>query len=325
MNTLISGGSGLIGSALSRRLIERGDQVIRLVRVVGPVSSSHDSYQDKGFSKEIQVQWNPAQGWLDQAKLDSIGGIDAVVNLSGAGIGDKRWSKSRRIEIFDSRINSTKLIVQSIFEINKPPSVLINASAIGFYGDRGDEKLDEASLPGSGFLATVCQSWEDAASKVATGGTRLVLLRSGVVLSTLGGALKRQLGIYRLGLGGCLGDGTQYLSWISLHDEVSIIVGAIDDSRIEGPINATSPLPVTNSEFAHALGGVLHRPVLARVPKKILRYALGFDMANELVLASQRVLPKKLLSMGFEFKDSEIRSALATIIPGKSSSFHPEG
>ncbi len=324
MNILISGGSGLIGSALSRRLVERGDQVVRLVRVVSPTSSIHGSNQDKAVEKDLQVQWNPAQGWLDWSRLESIGRIDAVINLSGAGIGDKRWSNRRRTEILDSRINSTRLIAQSISKLNEPPSVFVSASAIGFYGDRGDEELDESSLPGSGFLAEVCQAWEDAASKTITSETRLVLLRSGVVLSASGGALKRQLRIFRLGLGGCLGDGSQYLSWISLHDEVSIIVSAIDDSRISGPINATSPLPVTNLEFSHALGSVLHRPVLVHVPKRMLGYALGLDLANELLLASQRVLPKKLLSLGFEFRDSEIQKALAAIIAEKSSSLDPK-
>jgi uncharacterized protein (TIGR01777 family) len=239
------------------------------------------------------------------------------VNLSGAGIGDKRWSAARRHEIVASRVQATALLARTLAELARPPSVLVNASAVGFYGDRGDETLTEASARGSGFLAAVCGSWEDATEPAVQRGLRVVRLRSGVVLSAHGGALARQLPLFRLGIGGRLGSGRQWFSWISLPDEVRAILHALDEPAVQGAVNATAPEPVTNRDFTRALGRALHRPSVMAVPGFALRIALGSDLASEMVLAGQRVLPTRLTATGFTFDHPRIETALANLFsPG---------
>ncbi len=296
MRVVVSGSSGLIGRSLLAGLRARGDEVTALVR--RPPAAG-------------EARWDPATGSIDAGALEGAG---AVVNLAGAGIGDKRWSAARRHEILSSRVQGTTLLARTVAEIAHPPTVLVNASAVGFYGDRGDEELTEASSGGRGFLAEVCAAWEDATEPAARAGVRVVRLRSGVVLSAHGGALARQLPLFRLGVGGRLGTGRQWLSWISLSDEVRAILHALDESALEGPVNATAPEPVTNRVFTHALGRALHRPSVCAVPAFALRVALGPDLASEMVLAGQRVLPTKLTATGFTFDHAAIEAALVELV-----------
>jgi uncharacterized protein len=296
MRVVVSGSSGLIGQAVVTALRARGDEVTPLVRRT---------------PRPDEAAWDPPAGSIDAGAID---GADAVIHLAGAGIGDKRWSAGRRHDIVSSRVQSTALLARTLGGINRPPTVLVSASAVGYYGDRGDEELTEESEPGNGFLAEVCRAWEDAAQPASRAGVRVVALRSGVVLSAHGGALARQLPLFRAGVGGRLGTGRQWLSWISLADEVAVIRRALDDPSLQGPVNATAPAPVTNREFTRALGRALHRPAVVAVPGFALRVALGADFASEMVLAGQRVLPARLIANGFTFAHADVESALAAIV-----------
>lgn len=300
MKVLLTGSSGLIGSALRAALVARGDEVVRLVR---PQSA------DGGSS----VAWDPSVGSLDLEGLNAVGPIDAVIHLAGAGIADKRWNSARKAEILASRITSTELLVSSLGRLDARPLTLVSSSAIGIYGSRGDEVLTETSAKGSGFLAEVCDAWESAAAPASDLGIRTVLARTGIVLSTEGGALGRQLPLFRFGLGGTLGAGRQWLSWISLADEVAALLACCQDRSLEGPVNLTAPTPVTNAEFTHALGRALSRPAFMRVPPVALRVALGAELVNEALLASQRVEPAMLETAGFEFGDPTLDRALAKL------------
>jgi uncharacterized protein (TIGR01777 family) len=294
----VTGASGLIGSALVEALRERGDDVITFRRPTSDGSSAN------------VVRWDPARELLDEDDLRRVGGFDAIVNLAGAGIGDQRWSKKRRSEILASRVSATTLIAQAITHTTSGVGLLANASAIGWYGSRGDELLDESSARGVGFLADVCDAWENAALAVTKSGTKVARLRSGVVLSARGGALKKQLPLFRAGLGGRLGSGRQWLSPISLVDEVLAIVWIIG-RQLEGPINLVAPTPLTNRAFTHDLAVSLHRPGVLAVPALALRVTLGRQMADELLLASQRVVPTSLIASGFSFQHSDTVTALA--------------
>jgi uncharacterized protein (TIGR01777 family) len=296
MRVVISGSSGLIGRALAITLSARGDEVTALVR-----RSPHAG----------EARWDPVSGSIDAGALE---GADAVVHLAGAGIGDKRWSTARRHEIVSSRVQATTLLAQTLAGLDQPPSVLVSASAVGYYGDRGDEELTEDSRSGTGFLAEVCRAWEDATAPAAQAGLRVVQLRSGVVLSARGGALARQLPLFRLGIGGRLGTGRQWLSWIALSDEVGAILHALDQPAVVGPVNATAPTPVTNRDFTRALGRALHRPSVLAVPGFALKVALGSDFASEMVLAGQRVLPAKLRATGYAFDHTSIDTALSAVL-----------
>ncbi len=289
---VVSGASGLIGRSLLAALRARGDEALSLVR--RPAGPS-------------EVRWDPAGGSLDATAL---AGADAVVHLAGAGIGDRRWSPARRAEIVSSRVDSTTLLVSALAALGRRPAVLVSASAVGYYGDRGDEELTERSGPGTGFLAEVCRAWEDAATAATGAGVRVVTLRSGVVLSGQGGALRRQLPLFRLGVGGRLGSGHQWLSWISLADEVGAILHVLADPSLEGPVNATAPAPVTNRQFTAALGRVLHRPAVVPVPGLALRIALGNGLASEMVLAGQRAVPGRLTDAGYAFRHPDVDGAL---------------
>ena len=299
MRVVVSGASGLVGSSLTAALRARGEDVTALVRRA-PLTG--------------EARWDPAEGSIDASALE---GADAVVHLAGAGIGDKRWTAQRRREIVSSRVESTSLLVRAMTASGRPPKTMVSASAVGFYGDRGDEELTEDSGPGTGFLADLCRSWEDATEPAAHAGVRVVRLRSGIVLSAHGGALARQLPLFRLGVGGRLGSGRQWLSWISLADEVRAILHALDEPAMRGPVNATAPTPVTNRDFTIALGRALRRPAILMVPALALRIALGPGLASEMVLAGQRVVPARLTATGFRFDHPDVDAALAAALaPG---------
>ncbi len=296
MRVVVSGASGLIGSALVEELEQAGHGVLRLVR------------RQAGADEHA---WDPSTGRLDPAVLEAAA---AVVHLSGAGIGDHRWSASRRKELVTSRIESTALLVNSMEKLAQAPSVFVCASAIGFYGDRGDDLLTERSEAGTGFLADLCRRWEHAASRARDLGIRTVSARSGIVLSTSGGALARQLPLFRLGLGGRLGTGRQWTSWVSIEDEVRALRLAVESESLSGPVNVVAPGPVRNGDFTKALGRALRRPAVMAVPPVALRLALGRPLVDEALLASQRVVPQALEAAGFTFRHPELDSALTALL-----------
>jgi hypothetical protein len=275
----------MIGTALVARLEARGDRCVRLGR------------------PGAAARWDR-----------DLAGAEAVVHLAGENIGARRWSASRRAEILGSRARGTAAIADAVAAMSPRPRVLVSASAIGVYGDRGSEELTEQSGPGTGFLAEVCRAWESAAGAADAAGVRTVLLRTGIVQSAADGALARQLPLFRLGLGGPLGPGTQYVSWISLADEVGAIVHAIDSADVAGPLNAVAPHPATARDYARALGRALGRPAALRVPASALRVALGRQMADELLLSSQRVVPEVLLTSGYEFVHPDLDECLRAIL-----------
>lgn len=299
MRMAVSGSSGLIGMALCRALAVRGHDVVRLVRrPAGPG----------------EAFWDPAAGLIDAGAL---AGTQAVVHLAGAGIGDRRWSAERRRVLVDSRVESTALLARVLAGSDPRPGVLVNASAVGYYGDRGDEVLDESAPAGTGFLAELCQRWEEATAPAAEAGIRVVRVRSGVVLSASGGALAMQLPAFRVGLGARLGHGRQWMSWISLDDEVGVLLRAIDDEKISGPVNAVAPQPVTNRHFTRALGHALHRPAVFVVPAPIMHAVLGRQLVDEMLLASQRVRPAALERSGHRFAHPEVEGALEAVLAGR--------
>ena len=292
MKILISGASGLVGQRLRQHCLKNGRDVFSLVR-----TSPTNSYE---------IQWSVTNGISNLAQAE---GFDAVVHLAGDNIAGSRWTKSKKQAIRDSRVVGTTSLVRSLSELAHPPGVLICASAIGFYGDRGSEPLTEASSPGVGFLSEIGQEWEQACQPYKDAGHRVINLRMGVVLSRNGGALAKMLLPFKLGLGGILGSGEQFMSWISLTDLISIIERCLTDRSISGPINAVSPQPITNREFTKALGHALNRPTICRVPAWALRFVLG-EMADALLLSSTRAIPAKLLDDHFEFRHVTIEAAL---------------
>ncbi|HUZ09729.1 MAG TPA: TIGR01777 family oxidoreductase [Acidimicrobiales bacterium] len=309
MNVLMSGGHGLIGGALTRRLRDDGHRVVHLVRPTGPPASPAAD----------AVAWDPPNGRVDHGALERSGPIDAAVNLAGAGIGDRRWTPARRRLITASRRDPTRLLAEVLANLAPKPSVLVSGSAIGIYGDRGDEPLTEESGAGSGFLADVCQAWESASGPASDAGIRVVRLRTGVVLAPVGGILARLLPPFRLGLGARLGTGRQYVSWVTLEDHVEVVVRALGDARLSGPLNATAPRPVTNAELTRALGRALGRPARLALPRPVLVAALGRDLADELLLASQRALPARLETLGHRFVHPDIDSALTSVLAASGS------
>jgi uncharacterized protein (TIGR01777 family) len=296
LKVAITGSHGFIGSRLVEELRRSRHTVTRVVR---------------GEPRAGDIAWDIAAGTVDAAALE---GHDAVVNLAGAGLGDHRWTAAYRREIHDSRTRGTALLCETLAKLDQPPGVLISGSAVGFYGDGGDRELTEANGPGRGFLATVVKDWEAATEPAREAGIRVVRLRSGVVLDPAGGALKRQLGFFRLGIGGRLGSGRQWLSWITLEDELAAIVHLLTTGTVRGPVNATSPHPVTNADFTRALGAALHRPTFATVPGFALKVAFGTRMAEEMLLAGQRVLPTALQASGFAFRHPFVDRALAGLV-----------
>lgn len=296
MKIAVTGATGLIGSALVPALEAAGHEAVRLVRATP--------------SRPGDIFWDPAAGTLDPGDLT---GVDAVVHLAGAGIGDKRWTDERRALILRSRTESTSLLAGAMASCADGPRVLLSGSAIGFYGDRGDEQLDERSAAGSGFAAEVCVAWEGSAAAAVDAGIRTALLRTGIVLAGRGGALGKMLPPFRLGLGGPMGSGRQWMSWISLTDEVRAIIHLLD-SDVAGPVNLTAPAAVTNRDFAKELGAALHRPAAIPLPAAAPRLLMGRALADELLFASQRVLPTVLLADGFEFSHPTLGQALASVL-----------
>ncbi len=297
MNILVTGSTGLVGTSLSASLIQSGERVRRLVRKPGGLAAD-------------EAHWDPATGSLDTRVLE---GFDAVVHLAGENIGAGRWTAERRRLIRESRIQGTKLLAQSLARLSNPPPVLVSASAIGFYGDRKDEFLREDAGPGRGFLASLCEEWEGANKAAADAGIRVVQLRMGMILSAKGGALARMLLPFKLGTGGRIGSGKQYMSWITLEDLIGAIGHVIRSGELRGPINTVAPGAVTNEEFAVTLGRVLSRPARLPLPAFAVRLALGI-MAEELLLFSARVEPARLLASGYRFQFPRLEQALRHIL-----------
>ncbi len=293
MKILVAGASGLIGGALVSTLSRAGHEVFPLVRPPRAASQG-------------QVSWNPERGELDVA---AAAGAAAVVNLSGANIGERRWSESRKQEIRSSRVNATRALVEALAQLEPRPGVFVSVSAVGYYGSRGNDPLDETSPAGTGFLARLCTDWEAEALGADRRGIRTVLLRFGVILAGSGGALAQMLGPFRLGLGGRLGSGNQWMPWLSLDDAVGMLRQAIENSGWQGIYNAVAPEPVTNLAFTKALGRTLRRPTLFPVPRAALRTIFG-QMADEMLLASQRVRSTRLPETGYSYSYPELEPAL---------------
>jgi hypothetical protein len=297
MHILFSGASGLVGSALSPALVASGHALRRLTRSAAAAGAS-------------AVEWDPQAGRLDAAALE---GIDAAVHLAGENIAAGRWTAAKKRRIRDSRVLGTRLLSETLARLSRPPRALIVASAVGFYGHRGEEVLTEDSPPGAGFLAETCCAWEAAADPARQRGVRVVHLRLGVVLSKHGGALAKMLPLFRIGLGGVIGDGRQYVSWIAIPDVVGVVQHALETESLSGPINVVAPEPVTNRELTLALGRVLGRPTLAPVPAVVARLVLG-EMADAALLASTRVLPARLRACGYPFQFSRLEPALRHLL-----------
>jgi uncharacterized protein len=291
---LVSGASGLIGSALVPSLKSRGFHVVRLVRA--------------GSTGGDQIVWDPSQPLSPEA----VSGFQAVVHLSGETVAN-RWSDSKKTKIRKSRVDSTRNLAQALARAEKRPQIFVSASAIGIYGNRGDEVLREESTPGDGFLAEVCREWEAAAQPAVDAGIRCAQIRTGVVLSLEGGALQKMLPPFRMGVGGNLGSGRQWMSWIHIQDMVGAINHILKTDLLRGPVNLVAPKPVTNAEFTKTLGAVLSRPTLFPVPAFVMKLAFG-QMAEEVLLSSQRVEPAKLVSSGYPFQYSDLRRALESVL-----------
>lgn len=297
MKILVSGASGLIGSGVRQAASGKGHTVTPLTRKGTP-------------SLPGAIEWNPSKGTLDARALE---GFDAVVHLAGESIAAGRWTSAQKQRILESRVLGTRLLSNTLAQLQRPPSVVVSASAVGFYGDCGDRVLREDSPPGNDFLANVCREWERATESASKAGIRVVNLRSGMVLAQEGGALPKMLLPFKLGVGGKIGSGKQFMSWIDLEDEVSVILHCIAHDSIRGPVNSVGPSPVTNLEFTKTLGRVLSRPTLFPLPAPIARLMLG-EMADGLLLSSQRAEPAKLTADGFSFRHRNLEESLRKIL-----------
>jgi uncharacterized protein (TIGR01777 family) len=293
MRILISGASGFIGSALIPKLESRGFKVTRLVRTTE--------------SRDEQLAWDPTQ----PLRPESLSGFDAVIHLAGEPVA-ARWTEASKKRILESRVLGTAHLCEALAKAPQPPRTLISASAIGYYGDGGDEVLREESPSGEGFLPEVCRQWEAATKPAADAGIRVIQIRIGIVLSAQGGALKKMLPPFRMGLGGQIGNGRQWLSWIHLQDLVASILHILESDSLKGPVNLVAPEPVRNSEFTRALAAVLSRPAIFRIPAFVVRLMFG-EMAGEVLLAGQRVQPAKLIASGYQFKYRALGTALENI------------
>lgn len=297
MDVAVTGSHGFIGSALLPALTRAGHRPVRLVR-------GRPAGDD-------ELGWDPDAGTIDAAGLERIG---AVVHLAGAGIGDKRWTDARKRLILESRTKGTSLLARTLAGLTRPPSVLVSASAIGYYGDRGDEPLDEQSAPGDDFVAGVCVQWEAATAPAADAGIRVATVRSGIVLGREGGVLQRLLLPFRLGLGGRIASGRQYMSWISIEDDVGAILHALTHDGVAGPVNLTGPAPVKNAEFTKTLGRVLGRPTVIPTPLLPLRARYGSELVQHLLVEGQRVLPNRLEATGYAFEHRTLEDALRAAV-----------
>lgn len=296
MEVAITGSTGLIGSAVARRLEAAGHTVWRMVRRARAPGAR-------------EIHWDPERAYVDMLQLS---GKDAVVHLAGENIAG-RWTPAKKRAIVESRVRGTQVLAEALRQVVKPPQVLISASAVGYYGDRGEEWLTEDSSPGKGFLAETCQQWEAATEPASRGGVRVVVARIGVVLSPAGGALRKMLRPFRMGVGGPVGSGRQYMSWIHIDDVVEAILHAINTPTLQGPVNVVAPQPVPNRAFAKALGRVLRRPAMFPLPAVAVKTIFG-QMGEELLLASQRVEPARLKATGFRFRYPELESALRQLL-----------
>jgi uncharacterized protein (TIGR01777 family) len=301
MKVAITGASGLIGSALSPFLSAGGHEVVRLVRRAPKAAD--------------EITWDPEGSGIDGEALE---GVDAVVHLAGENLAAGRWNRRRKARIRDSRIGPTRLLAGTLARMKRTPKALISASAVGYYGDRGDAWLTEETAPADDFLGRLVREWEEAAAPAAQAGIRVVHPRLGMVLSPAGGALRKMLLPFRMGLGGVLGDGRQYMSWIAIDDLVGVIHHALVRDDVRGPVNVVAPSPVTNTEFTKALGRVLRRPTVAPAPAFALRLVFG-EMADATILASIRVKPEKLVATGYRFRFPELEPALRHVL-GKATS-----
>jgi uncharacterized protein len=300
MKVLISGGSGLVGTALTESLRSEGHTVALLVRPDGDASAG-------------DIRWDPASGFINTNAME---GADAVVNLNGASIGDGRWNAGRKKILRSSRIDATRVLVDAFTRLKQKPRVFVSASAIGYYGNRGDEVLTESSASGNDFLADTCRDWETEALRAQSSGIRAVVTRFGVILSAKGGALTQMLPPFKLGLGGRLGSGQQWLSWIAIEDVVGLLRAAISDEKASGPVNVVAPTPVRNSEFTQVLASVLHRPAIFPAPAFGLRLLLG-EMAEALLLSSQQVRSERVPAATYHFRYENLEPALHAILSRK--------
>jgi uncharacterized protein (TIGR01777 family) len=301
MRVIVTGSTGLVGRALVRSLLADGHGVTRLVR------GDSQSFRAPGTAA---VRWDPERGEIDAKALE---GHDAAVHLAGESIAEGRWDDEKKRRILESRVKGTRLVAEALAGLDEKPRALVSASAVGFYGDRGDEVLSEESASGTDFLSEVCREWEKATLAASQARLRVVHVRIGVVLSAEGGALPKMLTPFKLGLGGRVGSGRQYMSWITLEDLVSVIRRAVEDETLRGAVNAVAPRPVTNEQFTKALGRVLGRPTVFAVPAFAARLAFG-EMADALLLSGSRVEPARLSAAGFEFKHAEIEGALRAVL-----------
>jgi len=292
MRILITGASGLIGTALQRSFDEIGHELLLASR--------------KEAKDSQHIQWDVEKGFSEPERLE---GIDAVVHLAGEGVFGLSWSDAKKKAIRDSRVDGTRSVVEAISKLKARPNVLVAASAIGFYGDRGDEEMTESSAAGDTFLAEVSKEWESEARRAEDAGIRTVLLRTGIILSKDGGALGTMLLPFKLGIGGVVGSGKQWMSWISIDDHIRVINYAIENENVRGAVNSVSPNPVTNGEFTKTLGEVLYRPTILPLPSFAVNMVFG-EMGDALLLASTRVVPKRLEDAGFEFKYPELKTAI---------------
>jgi len=300
MKVLISGGSGLVGTALAESLRGEGHTVALLVRPDGEASAGN-------------IRWDPASGFINTNAMESA---DAVVNLNGASIGGGRWNPARKKILRSSRVDVTRVLVDTFTRLKQKPRVFVSASAIGYYGNRGDEVLTESSAGGNDFLADTCRDWEAEALRAQSGGIRTVIPRFGVILSAKGGALTQMLPPFKLGLGGRLGSGQQWMSWIALDDVVGLLKAAISDEKASGPVNVVAPAPVRNSEFTQVLASVLHRPAIFPAPAFGLRLLLG-EMADALLLSSQQVHSERVPTATYHFRYENLEPALRAILSRK--------
>jgi uncharacterized protein (TIGR01777 family) len=296
MDVAVTGASGLIGTALTRSLEADGHRVVRIVRSTP--------------TRDDDIRWSPDAQTIDAARLE---GLDAVVHLAGEGIAERRWDDAQKERILSSRTNGTALLASTLATLQRPPRVLLSASAIGYYGERGADVLTESAAPGEGFLSDVCVAWEGATAPAAAAGIRVATLRTGIVLSRDGGALQKMLPLFRFGLGGRFGNGRQIWSWISLADHVAAVRFLLDHD-VRGPVNLTAPQPVTNAEFTRALGRAVHRPALLPVPKIGPSLLLGGELAQNLLYTSADVRPAALEAAGFVFDHPELDGALASVL-----------